>query len=216
VSETTTGAGGDIDEAAGSESPASSPAIDLPAEATLWNRDDWMQAWLETEPLLGSENLAPYFYFARDRLYGSTSAAQRMSPTARELYDQLLSPSSVVRDATAPRLRSLSSPDVVAILEGLVERVRASDTTAEASNPFHGLLTLVSARPELASEFATVVRSLPASRFTPGMPNRLLGVADKMDDAGKEAIRSILAEWQAQAGSPNLATAAGLALSMGR
>ncbi len=191
-------------------------AGDLPPEATLWIRDDWMQAWLDTEPVLGNDNLAPYFYFARDRLAGGTSATQRMSAGAREIFTQLLSPGKVVREAAAARIKELSSPDAVAIQEVLAERVRASDTPAEASTPFQGLLALVAVRHELVTEFAAIVRSLPPSRFSTGMPNRLLLAAEKMESAGQDVIRTVIAEWEAQSENPPLAGAARVALAMKR
>lgn len=192
------------------------PGLELPPEAILWIRDDWMQAWIETAPLLGNENLAPYFYFARDRLAGATSATQRMSQMAREVFAQLLSPAKVVREAAASRVSVLSAPDAVAIQEALAERVRASDTTAEASSPFQGLIALVTARHELVTEFATIVRSLPLARFSAGTPNRLLLAAEKMNPAGQGVIRAVIAEWQTQGENPQLAAAARVALEMGR
>lgn len=171
-----------------------------------------MQAWLDTEPLLAGVDLAPYFYFARDRLAGALSEAQRMSREAREVLALLLSPGSVVRDSAAPRARQLSSPDSVAILQAIAERVRASDTTAEASAPFQGALVLVSARPELVTEFAALVRSLPPARFSAGTPSRLLSAAAAMTPSDKEIVRSVIREWENQTANATLASAARLAL----
>lgn len=214
----------------GSASPAAGAAIaganptpiesgdsgTLPPEAALWVADDWMQAWLDTEPLLGDLDLAPYIHFARERLTGEVTATQRMSPKARETLNLLLSPSRAVRDTAAEGISKLGSTEAVAVLEALAERVRASDTPAEVLEQFPGILTLVSARSELASEFAAMVRSLPVSRVTPGMPNRLLLAASTMSADAQTVIRSVIEGWQHQDKNQSLAVAARLALQGGR
>jgi hypothetical protein len=183
----------------------------LPPEAELWAADEWMQEWLETEPLLGEVNLGPYFYFARDRLVGQSTAAQRMSPSARGILGQLLLPSRAVREAAASRTKGLIATDAVAILEALAQRVRMSNNTEEASPPFQGMLALVSVRQELATEFISVLRSLPLTRISTGTPNRLQNLLRAIP-AVREGIRGLLTEWHLQSDNPELASAARQAL----
>jgi hypothetical protein len=163
--------------------------------------------------MLGTVDLSPYFYFARDRLSAGTSATQRISSAAREVLLNLQSTGQVVREKAAQDAKSLSSTDAVALLESLTERTRVSDTQAEASAPFQGLLALVGARPELATEFATAIRSLPHDRFTAGTPNRIMALAERIDTANGALLRTVVAEWQGQAENKALARAAEIALS---
>lgn len=183
----------------------------IPPEAVSWGRDTWMAAWLGAEPKLGAVDLAPYFYFARDRLAGQ-SPSQRMSQAAREALALLLTPSSAVQDSAKTPLLLLSGPDAVAILQALADRIRASDTTAEASIPFRGALILVAARNELVTEFASILRSLPLSRFSPGTPNRLLAAMRTMGAREKETIEGVIREWETQTVNAPLAGAARLAM----
>jgi hypothetical protein len=189
-------------------------AAELPDEAELWAADEWMRAWLESEPLLGQMDLGPYFYFARDRLSGLITATGRMSPLARDVLAQLLSPSKAVRDAAATRTKNVIAPDAVAILEALAERVRASRSTEEASLPFQGMLALVGVRQELATEFISVLRSLPYTLIAAGTPNRLQLLLKSVPST-REGIRSLLTEWRVQSDNPELAGAARLALQSG-
>jgi hypothetical protein len=198
-------------ESAGSDS---SDAVDLPAEAKLWDRDEWMQAWLDSDPRLGDQDLGPYFYFARDRLAGGTLTTQRMSPKARGVLVQLLSPAKVIRDSATAALKDLQATDAVAIQEALAERVRTSDTLSEASEPFQGLISFIAVRHELVSEFASIIRSLPVSRISAGTPNRLLLAADKMESAPKAVVRALITEWQGQTENPKLAASARIALGV--
>jgi hypothetical protein len=162
--------------------------------------------------MLGTVDLGPYFYFARDRLAGGTSATQRMSPAAREVLLNLQSTGQVVREKAAQDAKGLSSTDAVALLEILTERTRVSDTLAEASAPFQGLLALVGARPELATEFATAIRSLPHSGFAAGTPNRIMALAERLDTSNGALLRAVVAEWQDQGENQSLARAAEIAL----
>lgn len=190
--------------------PAAMPA--LPPEARLWAADEWMQAWLDTEPLLGNVDLRPYFYFARDRLGIRSQATQRLSSAARELLPDLLSPAQAVRDRGAVRARQLIAPDVVALQEALAERVRASENLDEADLPFHGMLALVATRPELVTEFAMIVRSLPLNRFRAGTPNRLLAAAQSMEPTAKGQVVQLVQMFADQSEHPTLAAAASIAL----
>jgi type II secretory pathway predicted ATPase ExeA len=192
--------------------PQESVPVTLPTEAALWASDEWMKAWLEAEPLLGAENLSPYFYFARDRLAARSAATQRMSPAARDVLAQLLSPGKAVRDTGAARAKQLLGTDAVALLEAVAERVRASENTHDASAPFQGTLALVKARPELITEFVAVLRSLPVGRISAGTPNRLLLLATALSPTAGDLIRSVLGEWRGQAENSELAGAARLAL----
>ncbi len=187
----------------------------VPVEYESWRKNEWMQAWIRTEPMLGTVDLGPYFYFARDRIAGGTAATQRMSPAAREVFSNLQSAGQVVREKAAQEARNLSSTDAVALLEMLIERTRLSETQTEASTPFQGLISLVAARPELATEFATALRSLPYAVFTAGTPNRIMALAEKMDTSNGAVLRAVVKEWQGQMENKSLARGASLALSDG-
>ncbi len=198
--------------AADGDDAVAAETIALPPEAAMWSADEWLRAWLDAEPLLGAVDLAPYMYFARDRLSARSVATQRMSPAAREILELLLSVSKAVRDSGALRAKESSSTDAVALLEALAERVRASDNTEEASTPFQGMLALVGTRPELITEFLASLRSMPVTRISAGTPNRLLALAKTMLPAASDLIRALITEWKGQSDNGSLAIAARVAL----
>ena len=155
--------------------PAEDEAADeLPTESQSWIGDEWLRAWLDTEPQLGNEDLGAYFYFARDRLTQRGIVTQRLSPLAQRLFGELLSESKAVRDAAATQAKDMMSPDAVALQEALAENVRISDDLEDARSPLLGLFARVSARQDLAMDLISLLRSLPVSSFRAGTPGRLL------------------------------------------
>ena len=58
-------------------------------ETSEWFEDAWLREWLGMEPPLKEIDLRPYFYFSRDSLSAVTAEAQRLTPRAQEILDQV-------------------------------------------------------------------------------------------------------------------------------
>ena len=191
-----------------SSSPRAEEAKSAPVvpEAEAWLSDEWLVAWLKTDPPLGREDLGPYFFFARDRLSIRGASAQRLSPSGQEVLSGLLSPSVAVRTNAARRAKDLSMPDVTAVHEALAERVRLAEELDGPESPLPGLFELVKNRTELASEFVALLRSVPASALKSGTPPRVLSTLQ--GSTGEAIARQLIAEWAAQTANASLAMAA--------
>ena len=128
-----------------------------------WIEDPWLKQWAEMEPSIADVDLRPYFYFSRDILSATSSAAQRLTPRAQEILDQIMQPSDAVRRLALSSAKELSDADSAAIFEELATRVRRDENHNADNSPLKRLGEFVGVRPELSGQFVVVLGQLPES-----------------------------------------------------
>jgi hypothetical protein len=91
----------------------------VPCLLDSWLSDGWLKDWVASDPCLSTEDLRPYFYFARENLGPMGGAAQRMSPNAQEFLAELLNESAAVRGNAQKKTKDVSAVDAAAVFEAL-------------------------------------------------------------------------------------------------
>lgn len=161
---------------------------DLP----LWLLDSWVAKWVKMEPPLSEEDLRPYFYFSRDILGPLGAAAQRMSPTAQEVFKRLLSGSEAERQIGFKRAASLAPADASAVFEALAERVREEDDPNAETAALPRIIDWVKVRPDLVGQLAPLLASIPDDRIPAATPIKLVTLGRT---APGDPIGRLLEQW---------------------
>jgi hypothetical protein len=155
-----------------SENASEAEGSDLP----LWLLDSWVVKWVKMDPPLAGEDLRPYFYFSRDLLGPLGAAAQRMSPSAQEVFKRLISGSDAERQNGLKRAETISPADASAVFEAIAERVRGEDDLSADTASFPSIIEWVKARPDLVGQLAPLLASIPDDRIPPATPMKLVTI----------------------------------------
>jgi hypothetical protein len=180
-------------------------------ELAGWIEDPWLRDWLAMEPALGDIDLRPYFYFSRDTLSAIPAAAQRLTPKAQEILDQVLQQSDAVRKNALKSARDLSEADAAAVFEELAIRTRREDNLAAEKSTLHRLLEWAGARPELIGQLVMTVSNLSDTMIPFAVVPALVRISK--GTSGEAAVRRLLTRWKDQSENPALRQAAGRSLS---
>lgn len=184
---------GDADEGE-EEAESSKPSNSGEGELRSWIEDPWLKDWARMEPELADVDLRPYFYFSRDILSAASSAAQRLTPTAQELLNQIVQPSDAIRKNALRQLKELNEAESAAIFEELAVRTRREENLAGENSALKRLADVVEARPELAGQFVVVLGQLPEA-ILPISIVPLLARATK-GTSGESAAQRLTARWK--------------------
>lgn len=171
-----------------------------------WLEDPTLSDWLRSEPSLASEDLRPYFFFARDKLLHTLGTSeQRMSPAAQELLQRLLEPGKAALKATLVSAQSLSPADAAAVLQALSERSRQEEDPGHENSALGRIIEFVKVRKELVGQAITVLNDLPENNLPPALPPQVVLIAP--GEKEKALVRQLFAKWS-KSSNKNLRVAA--------
>ncbi len=194
-----------------SKTKAGTPAPESagPGALAAWSTDEWLGPWVRSEPSLSTDDLRPYFYFAREKLDPLVGVTLRMSPEAQNALAKLLGPTAAERMLVLQRAPQMSPADAAAIFEALARRTREAESLGMTDGPLPRLIELVDARADLFGEFITFLKSVPDARVPFGLPPRLAQLA-ATPERKPQAIQ-LLTQWRTS-GSGQLKKTAATAL----
>jgi hypothetical protein len=199
----------DIDGANSAQKELQEPLV---PEAALWLQDDWLRAWLETEPRLAGLDLGPYFYFARDRFVARAVSTQELGPLGQTVLTGLQATAESVRLAHRDRAVGLTQPVAFAVLASLADHARSTGKPdIGEESPYAGIYDLAGWRPELGPEIVRFFTAQPVSVLRPETPARLIR-ATSASPAAAEAV-DLAQRWAQQVENKGLAAGATAALA---
>jgi hypothetical protein len=159
-----------------------------------WLEDPALSDWLKSEPRLASEDLRPYFFFARDKLLHTLGTSeQRMSPSAQDILQRMLQPGRANLKAALEKTKELSSADANAVLGALSARTRQEEDPGDENSALWRIIELAKARKELVGQVITVLMDLPESNLPPALPPQLVLVAS--EEREKPLVRQVFEKW---------------------
>jgi hypothetical protein len=168
--------------------------IELPDDLQGWLQDDWMHAWIVSEPQLSGANLSPYFYFSRDGLSTIAASASRMTPVAQQILQKLIHESEAQRNLGLKEAADLGQADAAAVFEALVERVKLDEKSDGAA--LTTLLGYCEARQEHLAEMVSVLKRMSLNDIPIGVTSSVLRVT-KDTPVSKQALQ-LLESWADQ------------------
>lgn len=198
-------------DAADTETEEGEDARTLPP----WLADPALKDWLQSEPYLASEDLRPYYFFARDKLINTLgTSVQRMSPTAQELLMLMVEPGESALKNTLERAKSVSPADSAAVLQSLAERARQEEDHGAEHSAVYRSIEWAKVRKELFGQLITVFTDLPEDRLPPALPPKLAMLA--ATDPEKAMLKQLIEKWAKGASNNALKVAAAAQLKKGQ
>lgn len=178
--------------------------IDLVEELKPWVAEQWVRDWLTLDPPLADTNLAPYFFFARERAGAVGQLVAQLSPEARGVLKQLLVSSELSHKMAVKAAEELSPVEAGGVFDALVRHASTAGGMEKPNSALAGLLRFVQVRPELQAQLAAYIHRLPLSSIGPWAPPLL--AASLTGEEHKSALNGIFAKWKREEGMLKRAT----------
>jgi len=178
----------------------------LSPDLEKWLERDWLKRWLRIDPALGSEDLRPYVFVARDKRL-LTGAAELGG--LEGLIARLCGPQLKLRGAE-PEVKALPSGDADMVFNALRERVVSSGNFTNQPPGIDGLGIVAKHHPRFQSEVIALLDGLD--------PNRLgfwvvRGWNETLTDKNaRKQFVAVMEKWANQNDNDVLKRAAGAAL----
>lgn len=169
------------------------PAVLSDDNTAKWLARDWLVRWLKIEPALGTVDLRPYVFVARDMRI-LTAAAE--STGLESLIETLMSESDVAVRSVEPQVKNLQSVDAAQVFATLQERVVRQGTFLTEPPGFGGLMIVAKHHPQHQSELLGILGStdVRALGFW-----AVKGWNDVVTDpAAVEQLQGLLRRWASQ------------------
>jgi KAP-like P-loop domain-containing protein len=176
-----------------------------PAESALvgeWVLAPAYQSWARIVPAIGTLDLRPYLFVAKDRkdYFGATSILGQLASVA----EQLLGPKFTVQ-AMEAELRKLAVAEAGQVFEAVRARIFSGDKFDTEPPGAAGLVVLVKAHPALQANLLEFLEALPRNRLGPWACRGWEGVIK--DAALGQRYDQLLEVWSKD-GTPILKTTA--------
>ena len=136
----------------------------MPDETLAWGDRAEVKAWLTLDPLLAKVDLAPYFFFSRDRFSPALPAA-RLKPELQTLLANLQSESDAARLAAVETAIALPPEDLAAVYPALlaVARLNPAESAMEVA------ITVASRAPSVVADLVGTLDQIPEGAIPPKM-----------------------------------------------
>jgi predicted KAP-like P-loop ATPase len=152
--------------AARAKGPAKLEVVKLAESAlvTEWLSAPAFQSWARISPAIGTMDLRPYLFVAKDRkdYFGATSILGRLGTVA----EKLLGPKIVVQ-AMETELRQLAIAEAGQVFEAVRTRILSGDVFDTEPPGAPGISVLVKAHPGLQGNLLDFLEALPRNRLGP-------------------------------------------------
>lgn len=134
------------------------------AQVSEWMSSQAIQSWVRVAPTIGTLDLRPYLFVAKDRkdYFGATSVLGHLASVVEKL---LGSKFAVV--AMEEELSQLALPEAAQVFEAVRGRIIGSDTFDTEPAGAAGLAVLVKAHPLLQENLLDFLGGLPVNRLGP-------------------------------------------------
>lgn len=144
-----------------------SPAADKTAESVLlaeWLASPAIRSWAAVKPLVGSEDLRPYLFVAKDRkdYFGASSVLGHLASVVEQLFGGKFAVQGLEAD-----LKKLAPAEAAQVFEIVRGRIVGGDALDVEPPGVNGLAVLVKAHPELQGGLVDFLEALPQDRVGP-------------------------------------------------
>ena len=175
------------------------PADGVEGEVAKWVADARIAEWIRIEPKLGGRNLAPYFFFSRERLAISIPGT-RLSPDEQRILEALDGTIAATRSAAIKEVLAAAPTSRAAVFTGLIER-----SVRKPESPAAGCAIEIAARERsLAPALAAGLDRIPSG----GVPNALpFGLNTHFGADKPPEVVAVLEKWEASAAGMTKAAA---------
>jgi predicted KAP-like P-loop ATPase len=166
---------------------------------TAFQADPWLNTWVKNEPKLSNEDLRAYFFFAREKLKSRIDTSDYLSNSASEVLNLFLSSSGTDLSMGKEKAKALSPGDAAMVLQNLASSIRRSEDLR--NSPLTQAIDFVAVRQELVGELVQLLKSLPITGLSTGIPPKLKQLFPKAP-----LIKSQVSDWSKAEGNDRFKT----------
>jgi hypothetical protein len=178
---------------------------DIPDKLQESLKDNWFKQWIKSEPYLHGENLQPYFYFSRDKLFTSgLTVQQRMTPTTQDIFIKLINESEAIRENGFKSCPSLSEGDSTAIFEALTNIIKKEEDQNKNILNFKILIKFCEIRKEQLSQLFIFFDNVPDTVISISIIPLLKGISDENNEF-KSSVDKLMTKWESSKSNTKLA-----------
>ena len=162
---------------------------------TEWLSSQAIKIWAGVQIVIGSEDLRPYLFVAKDRkdYFGAASALGHLAA----VVEQLLGAKFMVQSMGVD-LSRLASPEAIQLFEAVRGRIVGSGSFNTEPAGAAGLSVLVKAHPFLQSNLVDFLETLPSDRLGPWVCSGWEGVLKEPEEVRR--FDRLLGIWAAEGG----------------
>lgn len=131
-----------------------------------WSKNLAFRKWVMNQPLLGTEDLRPYFFACKER--EDFFKGRIISGQLSELIHKLMGRSFNVVSAT-DEIKSLSETEVGIVFDGLSARIKKEGDISKAPDGIAGIRHLVGCKPQLEERLLNLIESYDCKAVGPWM-----------------------------------------------
>jgi hypothetical protein len=132
------------------------------AQLSEWLSSQAVKSWAQIKPAIGSLDLRPYLFVAKDRkdYFGATSVLGNLASVAEKLFGPRIAVAGMEKE-----LAQLAAPEAAQVFEAVRGRIIGSDTFDVQPDGVDGLAALVKAHPTLQANLLDFLETLPCNRL---------------------------------------------------
>lgn len=190
----------------GDPEPVSSEDARPPSvQLNEWMSSEFVRAWAKIEPAIGTTDLRPYLFVAKDRkdYFGATTVLGQVVSVAEKLLGSKFSV-----QALETELRQLALPEAAQVLDLLRARIVSGDTFDTEPAGAAGIAVLVKAQSALQAQLLDFLEGLPTNRLGPWVCSGWEGVIKDVDQSRR--YDQLLETWKMDGTAMLKATASGV------
>jgi len=154
--------------------------VELTESALLseWRSSPAIKAWAAVQTALGSEDLRPYLFVAKDRkdYFGAASVLGHLAAVVEQLFGGKLAVQGLAAD-----LKRLAPPEAAQVFEAVRGRIVGGDSFSTEPPGAVGLAILVKAHPTLQGNLVDFLETLPRDQLGPWVCSGWEGVLKDVD-----------------------------------
>ncbi|WP_245508739.1 hypothetical protein [Bradyrhizobium zhanjiangense] len=174
------------------KAPAKLEAVKSNKSAVLneWLSSPAIMAWAAVPTKLGSEDLRPYLFVAKDRkdYFGAASALGHLTAVVEQLFGGKFAVQGLEAE-----LRRLAAPEAAEVFEAVRGRIVGGDSFDTEPPGVAGLAVLVKAHPILQGNLLDLLESIPRNRLGPWVCSGWEGVLK--DPGATQRFDRLLQAW---------------------
>lgn len=172
------------------------------AQFTEWLSSHAVRSWAQITPAIGSLDLRPYLFVAKDRkdYFGATSVLGQLAGVAEKLFGPKIAVAGMEKE-----LAQLAAPEAAQVFEVVCGRIIGGDTFDVQPDGVDGLTVLVKAHPVLQGSLIDFLETLPRNRLGAWPCSGWEGVIK--DDHAVQRLERLLESWSKDGGQFLKATA---------
>jgi hypothetical protein len=194
--------------AAERDPPKRQPEVAKPSDGAApgeWLASPAIRAWAAVQPALGTDDLRPYLFVAKDRkdYFGAASVLGHLVTVVEQLFGSKFAVQALETD-----LERLAPPEAAQVFEAVRGRIVGGGSFETEPAGAVGLAVLVKAHPTLQGALVDFLESLPRDRLGPWACSGWEGVLK--DEAATQRFDRLLQAWGKDGGVALKAAATGI------